>query len=254
MISFTTAELEALITSVLWPAIRILALFATAPVLSHRAIPRPAKVGLALAIAFVLAAVLPAPPRVPLASGASFSLLAQQVAIGATLGFAVRLALAAIEMAGEVIGLQMGLSFAGFFDLSNPQGANAAGSLLGLAATLLFLAIDGHLLVIGALAESFNAFPVGEFPRQLVATSEFAKMGGQMFATALSLALPMITVMLFANLALGVIARAAPQLNIFSLGFPFTILLGLCSLYLTMPYLAEPLQRTFEASFAIFMR
>jgi len=254
VISFTTAELEAFIATILWPAVRVLALFATAPVLSHRTIPRPAKVGLAFAIAFVLAPVLPAPPAVPLASGAALALLAQQVAIGATLGFAVRLALAAIEMAGEVIGLQMGLSFAGFFDLSNPQGANAAGSLLGLAATLLFLAIDGHLLVIGALAESFNAFPVGEFPRQVFATDEFAKLGSQVFSTALSLSLPMITVMLFANLALGVIARAAPQLNIFSFGFPFSILLGLIALFLTMPYLSDPLQRALAASFAIFMR
>jgi flagellar biosynthetic protein FliR len=254
VISFTTAELEALITSALWPAIRILALFATAPIFSERSIPRPAKVGLAFAIAFVLAPVLPAPPAVSLGSGAAFSILIQQVAIGATLGFAVRLALAAIEMAGEVIGLQMGLSFAGFFDLSNPQGANAAGSLLGLAATLLFLAIDGHLLVIGALAESFNAFPVGEFPKQLFATNEFARMGGQVFSTALSLALPMITVMLFTNLALGVVARAAPQLNIFSFGFPVSLIFGLCALYLTLPYLSEPLQRTIGASFAIFMR
>jgi len=254
VISFTTAELEAFIATILWPAVRVLALFATAPVLSHRTIPRPAKVGLAFAIAFVLAPVLPAPPAVPLASGAALALLAQQVAIGATLGFAVRLALAAIEMAGEVIGLQMGLSFAGFFDLSNPQGANAAGSLMGLAATLLFLAIDGHLLVIGALAESFTAFPVGEFPRQVFATDEFAKLGSQVFSTALSLSLPMITVMLFANLALGVIARAAPQLNIFSFGFPFSILLGLVALFLTMPYLSDPLQRALAASFAIFMR
>lgn len=254
MLSFTTAELEALVASALWPAIRLLALFATAPILSHRTIPRPAKVALAFAIAFVLAPVLPPPPPVSLGSGAAFGILAQQVAIGATLGFAVRLALAAVEMAGEVIGLQMGLSFAGFFDLSNPQGANAAGSLMGLAATLLFLAIDGHLLVIGALAESFNAFPVGEFPRQLLVTSEFAKLGGQVFSTALSLALPMITVMLFANLALGVIARAAPQLNIFSFGFPFSVLLGLVALVLTTPYLADPLQRALSSSFAIFMR
>ncbi len=254
MLSFTTAELEALVATALWPAVRLLALFATAPVLSHRTIPRPAKVGLAFAIAIVLAPVLPPPPAVSLGSGAAFSILAQQLAIGATLGFAVRLALAAVEMAGEVIGLQMGLSFAGFFDLSNPQGANAAGSLLGLAATLLFLAIDGHLLVIAALAESFNAFPVGELPRGLFATTDFAKLGGQVFSTALSLALPMITVMLFANLALGVIARAAPQLNIFSFGFPFSVLLGLVALYLTTPYLGEPLQRALASGFAIFMR
>jgi flagellar biosynthetic protein FliR len=254
VISFTSAELNALIATALWPALRALGLFATAPILSHRALPRPAKIGLAFLIAFLLAPVLPAPPRVELGSGAAFAIMAQQFAIGAALGFAVGLAMAAIEMAGEVIGLQMGLSFAGFFDLSNPQGANAAGSLLTLAAMLLFLAIDGHLLLLGALAESFRAFPVGEFPARLVASDDFTRLGGQMFSIALMLALPMITVMLFANLALGVIARAAPQLNIFSFGFPFSIALGLAALYLTLPYLAEPLQRTLSSSLAMFLR
>lgn len=254
MLSLTTAQLEALVAAGLWPAVRVLALIATAPVLSHRSIPRPAKVALAFAIAFVLAPVLPPPPAVSLGSSAALGILAQQLAIGAALGFAVRLAVAAIEMAGEVIGLQMGLSFAGFFDLSNPQGANAVGSLLSLAATMIFLAIDGHLLVIGALVESFAAFPVGEFPARLFATADFARLGGQMFSIALSIALPMITVMLFATLAMGVIARAAPQLNIFSFGFTFSLTLGLVALYLTLPYLGPSLQQTITASFSIFLR
>jgi flagellar biosynthetic protein FliR len=254
MLSFTTAELEALVASVLWPSIRVLALVATAPVLSHRAFPRPAKIGLALAIAFALAPVLPAPPAVPLASSDSLAILAQQVIIGVALGFAVRLAMAAIELAGEMIGLQMGLSYAGFFDLSNPQGANAAGSLLTLAATMVFLAMDGHLLVIGALAESFVSLPVGEFPARLLASDHFTRLGGQMFSVGLSLALPMITVMLFANLALGVIARAAPQLNIFSFGFPFSVALGLAALYFILPHMADPLQRALEAGVSAFLR
>ncbi len=254
MISFTTAELNALVAAMLWPAFRALGIFLTAPVLSHRALPRPAKIGLAFAIAFVLAPVLPAPPPVTLGSAASFAILAQQVAIGASLGFAVRLAMAAIEMAGELIGLQMGLSYAGFFDLSNPQGANAAGSLLSLTATLLFLSLDGHLMLVAALAESFRAFPVGEFPVRLLATDDFTRLGGQVFSIALGLALPMVTVMLFANLALGVIARAAPQLNIFSFGFPFSIVLGMLALYFTVPYLGEPLQRTIAQSLAVFLR
>lgn len=254
MLSFTTAQLEALVAAGLWPALRALAILATAPVLSNRAVPRAVKIALALAIAFLLAPALPAPPAVALGSAESFAIAGQQVAIGAALGFAVRLAMAAVEMAGEVVGLQMGLSFAGFFDLSNPQGANAAGSLLSLTATLLFLALDGHLMVLGALAESFRVFPVGEFPARLLATDDFARMGGQVFSIALTLALPMITVMLFANLALGVIARAAPQLNIFSFGFPFSVTLGMVALTLTLPYLSEPLQRTIAASFSIFLR
>lgn len=254
MIAFTAAELEALVAGLLWPLVRVLALFTTAPVLSHRALPRQVKIGLAVAIALVLAPVLPAPPAVPLGSGASLAIAAQQFAIGAAIGFAVRLAMAAIELAGELIGLQMGLSFAGFFDLSNPQGANAAGSLLSLAATLLFLAIDGHLLVIGALAESFEAFPVGTAPTRLLAAADAGRLGSQVFSIGLTLALPMVTVMLFANLVLGVIARAAPQLNIFSFGFPFSILLGLVALYLTLPYLGDPLVRTLSDSLSVFLR
>jgi flagellar biosynthetic protein FliR len=254
MLAFTTAQLEALVAAGLWPAVRLLALFATLPVLSHRALPRQAKIGLALAIAFVLAPVLPEPPAVPLGSPAALALLAQQAAVGAALGFAVRLALAAVELAGETIGLQMGLSFAGFFDLSNPQGSNAAGSLISLAATLLFLGMDGHLLAIGGLAESFAAFPVGGPGPGLATAGELARAGGRVFEIGLSLALPMITVMLFANLALGVIARAAPQLNIFSFGFPFSIALGLAALYLTLPYLADPLQRAIASGLAAFLR
>ena len=161
MLTFTEAELQAWITPLLWPFLRALALFTSLPVLGQRIVPMRVRVALAFFITVAAQATLPEMPSVALDSPAALLLAVQQVLIGVALGFAVRIVFAAVEMAGEVIGLQMGLNFASFFDPATASQTNAAGRLFGSMVALLFIVTDGHLAVIAALVQSFHAFPVG---------------------------------------------------------------------------------------------
>lgn len=248
MITFTSEQLAAWYGAVFWPLVRVLALFAVAPLLSHRAIPLRVKVGLGVAITAVLVPSVPAPPITDALTGAGLGLLLQNILIGLMLGFMVRLIFAALEITGELIGLQMGLSFAGFFNPATGMAQNAIGSFMSLLALLMFIAIDGHLMLLHALAESFRLFPlVGGTPGAMPLTFEqIVRAASLMFSIALSLALPFLAVMLLTNIVLGVLARVAPQLNVFAIGFPLTILVGLSTLMLILPYIESPLRTALE--------
>jgi flagellar biosynthetic protein FliR len=183
---------------------------------------------------------------VPLDSPAALLLVAQQAVIGLALGFSVRLVFAAVEYAGEIIGLQMGLNFAGFFDPVSASTATASSRFFGTTVSWLFIVINGHLLVIAALAQSFTAFPVGPEPLAFLVRVQPQHWGGEIFATGLWIALPLITMLMFVNLVLGAISRVAPQINIFAVGFPVTLGVGLLGLVLTLPALQQPFTMTLQ--------
>ena len=234
----------------LWPFMRVLALFMAAPLFSQKSVPMRVKIGLGIAIAVVVAPTLPVQHQVALDSAQSLPLAIQQILVGAALGFMVRLCMAGIDLAGELIGLQMGLSFAGFFDPQSQEGGNAVGSWVGVIALLMLLAINGHLLLIQTLVESFRVFPVGDGNLSGGDIRGLVGAGGEMFRLGLQLAMPFIAVLLIVNLTLGVMMRVAPQLNLFSVGLPATITTGFVSLFLLLPYLEQPLTQALERSLA----
>jgi flagellar biosynthesis protein FliR len=258
MIGFSEAQLSAWSGQFMWPFLRVLALFMAAPLFSHRSIPARVKVGLAMLIALIVAP-LAAPSALPsLNDSAALKLVVQQILVGVGIGFCVRLTVTAIELAGELIGLQMGLSFAGFFDPSGGGQKNAMQSWMGVFAILLFLSINGHLLLIGAVTESFRLFPI---QGATAAAAPFAMepksivlLASKMFYIGLCVALPFIVVLLAINLTLGVVSRVAPQMNIFGVGFAATFLAGLAGLFFFTPYMAEPIARHLESGFAPFLR
>ncbi len=250
MLTFTAAQLMGWAGTYLWPFLRVLALFMAAPMFSHRSVPARVKLGLGVAIAVVIAPTLPAQQQISLDTAQALPLLIQQVMIGLSLGFMLRLAMAGIELAGEIIGLQMGLSFAGFFDPQSQQGGNAVSSWLGVIAMLLFLGINGHLLLIDTLADSFRVFPVGDGLISMVDVRSLAAAGSEVFRLGLQLSLPFIAVLLMVNLSLGVMVRVAPQMNLMSVGMPATITVGFVSLYLLLPYLEQPLTQALERGLA----
>ncbi|MBL8384064.1 MAG: flagellar biosynthetic protein FliR [Burkholderiales bacterium] len=255
MLSINSDALLAWAGAFLWPFIRILALVGTAPVLSHRAIAPQVKIGLALAIAIVVAPTLPPPPAAAFTSWNGFGVLAQQVAVGAAMGFMLRLMFAAIELAGDLMGLSMGLSFATFVDPQNSDQTPLIGSYLGVLASLVFLAINGHLIVVNGIVESFRAFPVGSMPSTGAGTlRDFALMGGEIFRVGVHLALPVIAALLVVNLAIGVMTRAAPQLNLMSFGFPVGLLAGLWMLWIATPWTVAAIERHLERSLVFLMR
>ncbi len=249
MLSFTEAEVLGWITPLLWPFLRALALFTALPVLGQRGVPTRVRVALAAFIALAAQPALPpltAAALVPLDSPTAVLLVVQQVVIGLSLGFAVRLVMAAVEFAGEVVGLQMGLNFAGFFDPISASAATATSRLFGTLVAWLFIVINGHLLVIAALVQSFQSFPIGPQPLAFVHQMQPQRWGAEIFSTALWIAMPLVALLMFVNLVLGAISRVAPQLNIFAIGFPITLGVGLVGLLMTLPFMTQPFTMTLE--------
>lgn len=247
MLTLTSAQLDAWFAVYFWPFVRILALFSSAPLFYHKAIPKRLKVALAVIITLILA------PTLPAATGEPGYLLVQQLLVGLSIGLGLQLMFAAFAIAGDLLGLQMGLSFASFIDPQNSTDTPLIGSFLALIATLVFLAMNGHLMIIAGIAESFHVLPVGTNSTSAADWHALALLGAEMFRVGLHLALPVLATMLILNLALGVLARAAPQLNIFAVGFPATILIGLVAFALIMPmtgpFIETALQRGLALAF-----
>src|SRR5487761_1905560 len=164
MLTFTDTQVLAWITPLLWPFLRVLALFSSLPVFAQRGVPARVRVAQAVLSAVCAQATLPAMPVIALDSAPALLAVVQQLLIGISLGFAVRIVFSAVEFAGEIIGLQMGLNFAGFFDPISAAAGTATSRFYGTTITWLFIVVNGHLLVIAALVQSFTAFPVGPEP------------------------------------------------------------------------------------------
>ena len=242
MISFTDAQLNAWLISYIWPLTRILGLIMAAPVLGHRSVPARVKIGLGVFIALVISPTLPPMPDVGLGSWHGLLILVQQLLIGVAIGFIMRIVFAAIEAAGEIIGLQMGLGFASFFDPQSAGQTLVLARFFNMLAVLVFLAINAHLLLIGVLVESFHSLPISTQPLSAAGFHHVASFGTTIFAVGLQLALPIIAILLMTNLALGILTRSAPQLNIFAIGFPITLGVGLIVLNVTLPFFAPQVE------------
>jgi flagellar biosynthetic protein FliR len=191
-------------------------------------------------------------PVIQLNSAVAVLVVVQQVLVGLTLGFAARIVFAAIEFAGELVGLQMGLNYAGFFDPSTGGQGTAVGRFFGTVVAWLFVVINGHLLIIMALVGSFQAFPVSPEPFGFLRTLQPQTWGAEVFQLGLWIALPMVTMLLFVNLVLGVISRVSQQMNIFAIGFPITLAVGLLGVLLTLPMMQAPFTMVLEQMLSRF--
>lgn len=250
MITLSSAQLAAWLAAFMWPFARVLGLLIAAPIFGNPRFPLRVRLALALIITVIVAPTLPPLPQVAPDSLPGLGIFAQQLLIGLTMGFALRLIFTAVEMAGELIGLQMGLGFAVFYDPQNAGQMPLIGQFLGVLTTLIFLAVNGHLLMLSALAESFRDLPIGDLPGQGTWLA-VAGWGSRIFAAALLLAMPVVAALLTVNLALAALTRAAPQLNVFAIGFPITLTVGFSALLLTLPWLTPVvdgmLRETMEA-------
>jgi flagellar biosynthetic protein FliR len=252
MLTFTEADVLGWVTPILWPFLRVLALFSALPVIAQRGVPIRLRIGLAFLIAFCAQASIPPMTPVALDSAAGMQLVLQQVLIGVSLGFAVKIVFSAVEYAGELIGLQMGLNFAAFFNPATSGEETAVSRFFGISVSWLFIVSGGHLLVIAAVVQSFSAFPVTSEPFAFLRAVEPQRWGAEIFSLGLWLALPLIAMLLFTNLVLGVIARVAQQMNIFAIGFPITLGVGLVGVLLTLPLMESPFTMALERMLAQF--
>lgn len=246
--SFTENDLLSLVQSYHWPFLRISALLIAAPVFGAESVPVRVRVLLAVLIAAVVAPSLPAVQPVDPLGAAGLLLSAQQIIIGLAMGFIMQMVFAAIVIAGQSLAMTMGLGFAMSVDPQNGVQVPVLSQLYVILSTLIFLAIDGHLFLIRILVDSFTLVPVAIAPWQGDLLISVVLWASQMFAGALMLALPALTAVLLINISFGVITRAAPQLNIFAVGFPVTILVGFGFILLTMPTTFALLSQLFDSS------
>lgn len=246
MMTLTSAEMNTWIAALLWPLTRILGLIAAAPLFGNNAVPVSVKVGLGVMLAAIIAPAIPALPAADPMSMAGFLILLQELLIGLAMGFSMRIVFAAIEMAGEMSSLTMGLGFATLFDPLSSGRSSAVSQFFALIATMAFLAANAHLVLLSALAESFISLPVSATPMSLGAPLELARWGARIFSAGLQLSLPIVAALLITNVALGILTRAAPQLNLFGIGFPVSLGVGMLVISLALPYLGTPIQNLFN--------
>lgn len=240
MITFSEVQLTSWLSALIWPFLRTLALFTSAPVFSSKAVPVRGKIALAFFVALAAQPSLDGQPMVSINDVTVFGAVLQQVGVGVAIGFTIRVVLAAVELAGEVVGFQMGLSFASFFDPTIGGQSSAVARFFGQIALFMFVVMGGHLMVLMTVIQSFVAFPVDQNFLQALSQMKIYDLGKDLFASGLWMALPMVGMLMFVNLALGVVSRVAPQMNIYAIGFPITLTVGLVGMAATLPMLDQP--------------
>ena len=223
-------------------------MMAVAPVFSAAGFNVRTRALYAVLIAALVAPSLPAPPVESLLSGAGVLMGIREIGVGLILGFVVQMAFGAAVFAGQAISMTMGLGFAMAVDPQNGVQVPVISQLYVIVATLLFLALDGHLLLIAAVAESYQLIPIGVAGLPAASLSAVVALGTMVFAGGILLALPALTALLLINVAFGIVTRTAPQLNIFAVGFPVTILAGLFIMFLVMPGFIEALTQLIGSS------
>jgi flagellar biosynthetic protein FliR len=248
VLTFDSAQLSVWLSQFFWPLLRVLALISTAPLFSEKQISKRVKIGLGGLIVLLIAPTLPT-SNIPLFSVTGLWLAVQQILIGVAIGLTMQFAFAAVRLAGEVIGMQMGLSFATFFDPSGGPNTPLLARLLNLLAMLLFLSFDGHLWLISLLADSFHTLPIQARPLNGNGFLALTQAGTLIFINGMMLALPLICLLLTLNLALGLLNRVTPQLSVFVIGFPVTLTIGMLTLGMMMPMLAPFCEHLFGEFF-----
>jgi len=197
-----------------------------APMFGARFVPARTRVLLAAAITALVIPLVPAPTIAPF-SAQGFVVVAQQLLIGVAMGFALQVIFDSLGLAGQLLANSMGLSFAFNVDPLRGSSTAALGQLYIILATLTFLALGGHLALLEVLVNGFTTLPVGTTGLGREGLWSMVLWGGQLFAGALMIALPGVTALLIVNLAFGVVSRAAPTLNLFAVGFPISLVVGL---------------------------
>lgn len=235
----------------LWPLFRIAGFFMAAPIFGARLVPIRVRLIFALSVTAVIYRTIDEVPPVDALSLSGVLVVAYQVAIGVMMGFVLQILFQIGAVGGQIIAMQSGLGFAQMMDPVNGVNVATVSQFFIISSNLIFLSMNGHLMVFQMLVESFNTLPIGP---QLFPASRFfdiATYGAWMFQSAMLIALPAVVALLTVNISFGVMARVAPQLNIFAIGFPFTLMLGLVILWIVIGGFAHQFASFIEQTFAM---
>tara|TARA_R110001583_G_scaffold2296_2_gene16920 strand:+ start:1621 stop:2403 length:783 start_codon:yes stop_codon:yes gene_type:complete len=230
---FTESVVNQYLADFILPFTRIAALVMMMIGFGARTIPTRIKLFLCVTLTLAVMPAIPPTKIEQLLSFTTFLMIGQQTLIGISLGFVTVMVVNTFTLAGQIIAMQSGLGFASLVDPASGMNVPAVGQFFLILSTLLFWTMDGHLAYLQFIVASFDTMPIGNEHFASIKYKEIVLWGGWMFATALSLALAPLTAMLLINFSFGVMTRAAPQLNIFAIGFPITMMAGLLIMWLT---------------------
>jgi flagellar biosynthetic protein FliR len=247
-VSFDAADIVRWVTALAWVFLRVTGLLLVAPVFGANVVTPRIKVVLAVMLTLLIAPLAPAPVTLELWSGAGLLAAATQLAIGVALGFCLQMVFDALVLAGQTVSMTMGLGFATLIDPERGASTPVLSQFLLIMGLLIFLSLNGHVLMIETLVESFRWAPIGA-PLPADGVWDLILWGGRIFEAGLLMALPAVIALIVVNLAMGVVSRAAPQLNLFAVGFPAAMLFGFAILLLSLPVLEGPFLRLIEEGF-----
>jgi flagellar biosynthetic protein FliR len=252
--SFSEAQLHNWLAAYLWPLMRIGAMLLATPVFYSRQFPVRLRLLLSLILTWLIVPSLPPQPVVEILSHEGVLIMLQQLLIGISMGFIVQMVFAALVFGGQVIAYSMGLGFASMVDPQNGVQVPVLAQYYLILAMLLFLTFNGHLLMIELVVDSFHSLPIAVDGITRHGLQQVVAWGSRMFAGGLLIALPIMGAMLLVNLGMGIVMRAAPQLNIFSVGFPITMLMGFALMWVTLPNALAVFNELQEEAFRLVMQ
>lgn len=232
MFDVTLPQIYHWIGQYFWVFCRVGAFFTIMPILSTQLVPTQIRLGLALAVTLVIAPLVEPVPAIELLSLPSFLIIAQQILVGLAMGFVLQLLFHVFVVGGQMVAMQNGLGFATLVDPVNGVNVASISQIYLMTVNLLFFALNGHLAVMYLLGTSFEHIPISNVGLPIDNLLELVRLASWMFSGAMLVALPSIIALLVVNLSFGVISRAAPQMNIIAIGFPFTMVLGLVIIWL----------------------
>jgi flagellar biosynthetic protein FliR len=219
-------QLMQFIGQYLWPLLRISAFYMAVPIIGARTVPARVRILLALFTTMLVVPLLPPAPIIDFISLTAVITVMQEVLIGVVLGFAMQVVMHVFLMAGQFIALKIGLGFATMNDPSSGVSVTILSQFYLLISTLIFLSINGHLYIIQLMLHTFESFPIGSGGMGSAQFMTVVNMGTWLFSAGLLIALPLFTSLLIVNMSFGVMSRSAPQLNVFTVGFPITLIIG----------------------------
>jgi len=220
------------------------------PVIGSRIVNARVRVVLAMMISLLVVPLLPPMPTAQLLSFTALGFIVQEALVGVIIGFTFQVVFQMFVLSGQYMAMKMGLGFASMNDPTNGVQTTVLSQFFLMLVTLMFVAVNGHLILVALVVESFQSLPPGRFMLDPEVFIKVASLGSWLFAAALVLALPVLTSLLFVNMAFGVMSRAAPQLNIFAIGFPFTLMCGLLLIWLGLENFDEIFNETIAFGFS----
>ena len=227
-------QLMQFIGQYIWPMLRIGAFYFAVPIIGSRTVPARVRLILMLFTTLLIVPVLPPAPVISLLSLQGVTQIVQEVLIGLALGFTLQIILHVFVLAGQYIALKMGLGFAAMNDPSSGLSVTMLSQFYTMLTTLLFLSSNGHLVVLQLMIDSFHYYPIAGPGMSATAFLIIVNLGSWLFSAALLIALPLFTSVMIVNMSFGVMSRSAPQMNVFTVGFPITLVFGLTLMYFSL--------------------